>query len=257
MRIKNLFMSHIFCAFPRTACAALLSCVVIMTCTGCNTEVTEPYYPDGIASSSASEVTDASMVASQIDNTDEAEANNAYTVPTGGTAEERFEYELSLIPFDQLQFLRLRGWKIELTSMNLAAEYGYSSSICGITDYNKNIIYISSNSNTIRRATIHEVGHAIAYELGWVEETDEFVEIFEEEKEFFTDCCSIGDGHEISDKYEYFASVYQNMILDYSDTKSEVPKTVEYIEDCLSRISIFDEENLHPAHLEGHPLWIT
>ena len=86
---------------------------------------------------------------------------------------------------------------------------------------------------------------------------DEFVEIFEEEKEFFTDCCSIGDGHEISDKYEYFASVYQNMILDYSDTKSEVPKTVEYIEDCLSRISIFDEENLHPAHLEGHPLWIT
>ena len=257
MRTKRITRSHINRFLPRTTCAALLSCAVIIACTGCNTEITEPSYPESLNSSAASEITDAPVVTSQNKGSDEIEANYAYTEPTGGTTEERFEYELSLIPFEQLQFLRLRGRKIELTTMNLAAEYDYPSQICGITDYNKNLIYISSNSNTIRRSTIHEVGHAIAYELGWVEETDEFVEIFEAEKESFTDCCSIGDGHETSDKYEYFASVYQNMILDYADTKAEVPRTVAYIEDCLSRISIFDEDNLHPVHLEGHPNLIT
>lgn len=256
MRTKRITRSHINRFLPRTVCAALLSCAVIITCAGCNTEVTEPVYPESTASSS-NEVTEETVIPSRTETTQEAEANYAYTTQAGSTAEELFEYELSLVPFEQLQFLKLRGWKIELTSKDLAAEYGYPSRICGITDYNKNIIYISSNAGTIRRATIHEIGHAIAYELGWVEETDEFVEIFESEKEYFTDCCSIGDGHETSDKYEYFASVYQNMILDYADTKAEVPRTVAYIEDCISRISIFDEDNLHPIHLEGHPNWIT
>jgi len=175
------------------------------------------------------------------------------------TVEERFELELSLVPAEQIKFLKSKGWKIELTSEDLAKKYGYSDKICGITVYNDKVIYISAYEYAIRRSTIHEIGHAIAASLGWVEETEEFIEIFEAEKEQFTDCCSIGDGHEISDKYEYFASVYQNMILDYEATKAEVPRTVAYIEDCLSRITVSNEpvpaQTSDNGSMWGHTGW--
>jgi hypothetical protein len=254
MRTTKLTGSHNLGVFSRTVCAALLSCALTIACSGCQTEITQPVYPDDTASSSTVTPLD-DLSPSRNLNTDESDANYAYTEPPPGTAEEMFQYELSLIPFEHLQFLKLRGWKIELTSKNLAEEYNYPSQICGMTDYNKRIIYISSNSATIRRSTIHEVGHAIAYELGWAEEKEEFLKIYEEEKDYFTDVTSIGDGHETADNYEYFASVYQNMILNYPQTRSDVPKTVEYIEECLTRISIFDEDNLQPAHLEDHPHW--
>lgn len=254
MRTTKLTGSHNLGVFSRTVCAALLSCALTIACSGCQTEITEPVYPDDTASPSTVTPLD-DLSPSRNLNPDDSDANYAYTEPPAGTAEEMFQYELSLIPFEHLQFLKLRGWKIELTSKNLAEEYNYPSQICGMTDYNKRIIYISSNSATIRRSTIHEVGHAIAYELGWAEEKEEFLEIYEEEKDYFADVTSIGDGHETADIYEYFASVYQNMILNYQQTRSDVPKTVEYIEECLTRISIFDEDNLQPAHLEGHPHW--
>ena len=256
MRTTKLTGSHNLGTLSRTVCAALLSCALAVACSDCQTEITEPVYPDATDYSSAEDPAE-NFSPSRNLNQDDSEANYAYTEPPAGTAEEMFRYELSLIPFEHIQFLKLRGWKIELTTMNLEEEYNYSSQICGITDYNKRIIYIASNTATIRRSTIHEVGHAIAYELGWAEEKDEFIEIYEAEKDYFTDVTSIGDGHETADNYEYFASVYQNMILYYPQTRSDVPKTVEYIEECLSRISIFDESNLHPALLEGHPHWIA
>lgn len=254
MRTTKLTGSHNLGTLSRTVCAALLSCALTIALSGCKAEITEPVYPDDIASSSTDLSLDDLNPSRSMD-PGEADANYAYTEPPPGTPEEMFQYELSLIPFEHLQFLKLHGWKIELTAKNLEEEYNYSSQICGITDYNKRIIYISSNSATIRRSTIHEVGHAIAYELGWAEEKEEFLAIYETEKDYFTDVTSIGDGHETADNYEYFASVYQNMILNYPQTRSDVPKTVEYIEECLSRISIFDEDNLHPAHIEGHPHW--
>ncbi len=148
-----------------------------------------------------------------------------------------FNSELGLVPAHHIRFLKENGWKIELTTKDLAAEYGYSSYICGITLYKEKIVYISATDYAIRRSTIHEIGHAIACQLGFVEVTDEFKEIYEDEKDYFSDCTSVGDGHEISSVYEYFASVYQNMILDYDDTKDEIPRTVAYIEKCLGKIS--------------------
>lgn len=153
-----------------------------------------------------------------------------------------FNQELALVPAHHLGFLKEKGWKIELTTKDLAAEYGYSSYICGITLYKEKIVYISATEYAIRRSTIHEIGHAIACQLGFVEVTDEFKEIYEDEKDYFSDCTSVGDGHEISSVYEYFASVYQNMILDYDDTKAEIPRTVAYIEKCLGKISPNYEE---------------
>ena len=147
--------------------------------------------------------------------------------------EERFEYELSLVPSSDLEYLKSNGWSFELTGMDLAEEYGYSMSVVGITDYEEKVVYIARKYSAIRRATIHEIGHALARQHGSVDGTNEFIGIFNDEKWNFTDCTSVGDGHERSSASEYFASVYQNMILDYSETKSECPETVAYIERVL------------------------
>lgn len=157
--------------------------------------------------------------------------------PEIAALQEEFDDELALIPVHHLRFLKENGWTIEMTAKDLAAEYDYSSYICGITLYQEKIVYISATDYAIRRSTIHEVGHAIACQLGFVELSREFKEIYEDEKDFFTDCTSVGDGHETYNVYEYFASVYQNMILDYDETQAEIPRTVAYIEKCLGKIS--------------------
>ena len=125
------------------------------------------------------------------------------------------------------------SYSIELTDMNLAAAYGYSGSIVGITDYETKTVYVANKWSAIRRATIHEIGHALDNAHGTVSCTSEFKSIYYSERYDFHDCTSVGDGHETSDVIEYFASVYQNMILNYDATKSDVPETVAYIERVL------------------------
>ena len=149
------------------------------------------------------------------------------------TLEEVFYAELDLIPEEELDIILSSGWDIILTDEDFGYENGFDMSICGLTLYDDKTIYVSASNWAIRRSTIHEVGHALDYELGYPSDTKEFREIFEEEKYNFTDCTSIGDNHEISDVYEYFASVYQNMILDYEETAAEVPKTVNFIETLI------------------------
>lgn len=147
-----------------------------------------------------------------------------------------FDEELSKVPYEQLQFLYGNGWNFDLTDEDFGSRYGYTVSICGLTIYRERTIYIRADEWAIHRSAIHELGHALDYEFDWASETDEFKEIFEKEKYNFTDCVSIGDGHEISDVNEYWASVYQNMIFDYWETYDECPETVEYIESYLNTI---------------------
>ena len=149
------------------------------------------------------------------------------------TIQDLLDAELALVPEDDLQFLYDNGWSIELTDMDLAAEYGYSGSIVGITDDELNIIYIANREGAIRRATIHEVGHELAADYDGLYVTWEFINIYNEECEYFRDITSVGDGHEVESSKEYFASVYQNMCLDYERTVNDVPASVEYIERVL------------------------
>lgn len=150
------------------------------------------------------------------------------------TLQDRFDDELAMSA--QYDYLLEQGWDFILTSEDFGGYYGYSQSICGLTVYGERTVYIREDEWSIRRSTLHEVGHAVDYECGWASETPEFREIFDREKYNFTDCVSIGDGHEISNVNEYFASVYQNMILDYWGTVDEVPDTVDYIERQLGNL---------------------
>lgn len=225
-----------------TLSTAVFICCIAGITAGCsaNTEKTESTETEDIVVSSEAK-TESSAPATENQSDKPAPTTTATETtidPVIAELRDEFVAELALIPESHLAFLKERGWKFELTTKDLAEEYDYPNYICGITLYEEKIIYIDADEWAIRRSTIHEVGHAIGFELGWVESGEEFREIYEDEKDYFSDCTAVGDGHEISNVYEYFASVYQNMILDYDDTKSEVPRTVEYIEKCLVRIPL-------------------
>ena len=157
--------------------------------------------------------------------------------PTEVTSQELFDAQLALIPANQLQFLIDRGWTWEITSDDLASRFGYSYYIVGLTYYSQKHIYIADNTSKIRRATLHEFGHALAWELDEADETDEFYDIYYAERNNFTDCTNPSTSYNISSTDEYFASVYQNMLLDYDGTYADVPQTVDYINSVLSEIS--------------------
>lgn len=142
--------------------------------------------------------------------------------------------ELDLIPDSHLTYLYDRGWSFDLTEEDFGAEYGYEYSICGLTVYSEHTIYIRATEWGVRRSVIHEAGHALDYELGWPSETEEFLDIFNREADAFSDCTSIGDGHETEDVNEYWASVYQNIIINYDETVLSVPETVSFILDRVS-----------------------
>jgi len=149
------------------------------------------------------------------------------------STEDCFQDELSLIPDWHYDLLIENGWSFILTDIDLADEYGYDVSIAGLTLYDEKIIYVADRMSAIERATIHEAGHALSYEYGRLDLSQEFIDIYNLEKYNFNDITSIGDGHEIESSTEYFASVYQNMVLNYTETYNDVPLTVEYIERYL------------------------
>lgn len=157
---------------------------------------------------------------------------NSAFVNTNDT-EIYFNGILNMIPEEHLEILEDAGWDIVLTNQNLALTYVYNVPIAGITDYSIKTIYIYNTRHSIYRAVIHEVGHVLAYELGNIDETDEFIRIYNDEKNNFTDFTKPWSTHCIVNEDEYFASVYHDMILDYDRTLEDVPLSVEYIEEYL------------------------
>ena len=140
--------------------------------------------------------------------------------------------ELTLVPDYILDHLYDEGWSIDIADFDISEKYGYEMHVVGLTIYGEHQIWITDGY--IRRTTIHELGHAIDFECDWASDTYEFYDLYVSEHRNFVDITSVGDGHEYSNAEEYFASVYQNMVLDYYGTYAEVPGTCAYIERVIS-----------------------
>lgn len=140
--------------------------------------------------------------------------------------------ELTLVPDYILDHLYSEGWSIDIADFDISERYGYEMHVVGLTIYGEHQIWITDGY--IRRTTIHEIGHAIDFECDWASDTYEFYDLYVSEHRNFVDITSVGDGHEYSNAEEYFASVYQNMVLDYYGTYAEVPGTCAYIERVIS-----------------------
>ena len=142
------------------------------------------------------------------------------------------EKGIQSIPKADYVLLCNRGWTIRKCDADIEKQYGFAYPIAGLTDYDMKVIYIKEDR--VERALLHEVGHALDYELGFVSETEEFKALYNIESLRFIDKTAVNDRHEICNEHEYFASVYQNIIINRGQTLKNVPKTVEYILENVS-----------------------
>ena len=121
------------------------------------------------------------------------------------------------------------GWKIIVSATPLNRRFGYSGSIAGITSYNNQTIYLDNREAIMDRTIVHELGHFIDWQNGFVSCSEEFEAIFAEERLAYKDVISAGDGHHISSSTEYFASVFRDIIVLGKDSLGNIPKSYEFV----------------------------
>ncbi len=123
-------------------------------------------------------------------------------------------------------------WKLVVSAQPLNERFGYPFSTAGVTSSGDRTVYIDNRENAVTRSIIHEIGHAVDFTIGFPNwsgsYSEEFQGIYEAEAENFTDCTGHSE-YARTNTQEYFASVFQNIILDPSGTQASVPASFEYV----------------------------
>lgn len=145
--------------------------------------------------------------------------------------------QLKLIPKKILNEFYNSNFDIVLTNKSISKNYYHGSikgSIAGLFSCPDNKIYIETRKNAINKATLHEFGHFLDYLYDSISFSDEFIKIYEEEKNLLN-VYSV-DGHYKSNNQEFFGEVFKEVIKNPSKTKKEVPKSYNFIMNCINNL---------------------
>lgn len=93
------------------------------------------------------------------------------------------------------------------------------------------IIYIKENR--IEYVLYHEIGHAYDYCMQRISDTEEFKEIFEDEKENFHKYIE-DDEYYTANTHEYFAETFEEYVKENENLKNYLPKTYSFIKKSVS-----------------------
>lgn len=144
---------------------------------------------------------------------------------------------MAAIPPEAAQLLAEGGWHIVLTSKELATRFGYDyDTIAGVTVESARTIFVSATEKRIRRALLHEVGHALGIMLDDPDASAEFQRIYEAERETFDQQERIDD-HCVSTAHEYFAEAYRHYVLYPDILLHSAPQTYSYFQVLFLNIS--------------------
>ena len=141
------------------------------------------------------------------------------------------------IPYNVRKRLINDGWQLYVTDKNIAQSFffGQYSSVAGVTVYYKNLIYFEDRQSAINISIAHEVGHAIDQTLGFVSNTEEFINIYNQEKDNFIEVD--GDGSQAKGSVsEYFAESIQQYIYHNDSLKKNSPQTYEFIKNAINSL---------------------
>lgn len=162
-----------------------------------------------------------------------------YTLEGSVPAELRayMDTYMAAIPPGAAQLLASGGWRIVLTSEELATRFGYDyDTIAGVTVESTRTIFVSASEVRIRRALLHEIGHALGIMLGDPDASPEFQRIYEAECKTFDQQEKIDD-HCVSTAHEYFAEAYRHYVLYPDILLQSAPQTYAYFQVQFSDIS--------------------
>lgn len=135
----------------------------------------------------------------------------------------------NLVPEHTRNHFSASGWQIIMTTEHLGQRFfDGESNILAVTSSDDKAIFLDNREGGAE-SIIHEFGHYIDYQAGFVSYTKEFAAIFMEEAPIFR---TVHITHEANTQnpMEYFAEFYQEYILHPEKIKDICPKTHEFVE---------------------------
>ena len=126
--------------------------------------------------------------------------------------EDSLNQYISLVPESVLTAIQDAGYTWELV-INPGEDYNLKH-ISGLTIPELKQILIKNDEKKFRQVVVHEIFHAYDHTLGFISESDEFISIYEDEKDDLVVTGFISAGqHKINTK-EYFAESCQMWVYD-------------------------------------------
>lgn len=134
------------------------------------------------------------------------------------------------VPDNILKAVKNMGYHLELVQ-EPGAEVGLRG-ICGLTLPEQKRILIQAREYKFRRAVVHEIGHAYDDYLNWISCSDEFIRIYNAEKNDFV-VHDYRSTHYLDNEMEYFAEAFQEYIYYPNKLKANTPKTYKFIKNLM------------------------
>ena len=138
---------------------------------------------------------------------------------------------LENIPEDVLQAIFSYGYTIQLVE-SLDEEYNLKY-VSGITIPEIKEIILEADSEKFRQTVAHEVFHAFDDYLGFISDSDEFISIYEQEKDLMQVTGFVSAGQHTANTKEYFAEACQMYVYDAEILKDSAPQTYRFINNIL------------------------
>lgn len=153
-------------------------------------------------------------------------------IVNGGNVADKWLFKLDAnyckIPENVRSSFQKNGWQIVCTSEDLGDKF-FSSQVTvqAVADKGSKTIYVEAREAAMT-SILHEIGHYIDWECGWVSSTKEFLSIYKSEVDVFKSVVTTNDNN-TSSATEYFAEAYQ-VYLEYPELLSKYcPNTYSYV----------------------------
>ena len=147
---------------------------------------------------------------------------------------------LDLLPADTQSRFKNENWKIIISARKPIyikdAEYSLTYGIGGNTNHGLRIIYVYLNSEVsdyILSDFIHEFGHFEDWEKGNMSCSNEFAEIFKDNKYYVPGDVFNDSQYHLSSEKEFFACCYKDYFLYGEKLAKEAPEVYSYIKDVV------------------------
>lgn len=140
-----------------------------------------------------------------------------------------------LPPSAQQDFIK-SGFTITITDAPIEDIYNMddSNTLAGVCSYADKQIFLRNEKYAIKYSLFHELAHMYDKLWGSLSSTEEFVNIYTEEKDDFSGATVLKTGYHTENVQEYFACTLQAYLMLGSSGLDEVPRTKEFMQRALS-----------------------
>lgn len=141
-----------------------------------------------------------------------------------------------LLPDYITSWYESKGYDIHVTNVDLQEAYDRDAAIAGITVHREKAVYLSNKSATIKYSIYHEIGHVLDQYFGGISDTEEFVDIFQEEVSTVHAVGLFVDDYQKKSPQEFFAVIVNNYFLTGDYYEWTAPRAYEYLKRYLTKI---------------------